>query len=375
MAMYSIELRRYIDHFSQFENPPKSIKEKIEIGTPHLFDFEYPFFDENKRKDFERKWVRKFYMTEVGFETIELFKFHLENWMNEKMPYYNQRFKSELIEFDPLLNTKMDRDKTKSIDGTRNDDIKTTGNKNGSFHIDTKDDETSTNDSTENGKFDTQTANDNESSNEGTGHSASNGSIKGKTDKVIEDIGSKKGNNQNTTDGTNFARVLEEDTPDGRLDITTEDGKGIIRYASKINENTGKDHSQETQNIDESTKTNRSDNTIDDTTTNDETNTSATGKSESHDVGKASGTNESNVNQNGTKNKSGFQDGINKEDQTGSSKLEQSTNEHLNENESYVGKIGVETYSEMLMKYRETFLRIESEIYEECRRDLFMLVY
>jgi len=35
----------------------------------------------------------------------------------------------------------------------------------------------------------------------------------------------------------------------------------------------------------------------------------------------------------------------------------------------------VETYSEMLTKYRETFLRIESEIYDECRKDLFMLVY
>lgn len=355
MAMYSVELRRYIDHFSQRAYPPKSIKEKIEIGTPHLFDFDYPFFDESKKKDFERKWVRKFYMTEIGFETMELFKFHLENWMNERMPYYNQRFKSELIEFDPLMNTVMDRSKDKNIDGTRTDDINTTGNKSGTFHTNTK----------ENGSFETHTANDNESSNEATGNVVSDGTIDNNGTSTNESSGTKKGNNKNTSDGNDFARVLEEDTPDGRLDITTEDGKGIIRYASKINENTGKNHNEENINIDENTTNNSNGNTTDKSVTHDEANSKTNGKSESHDVGKATGTNET----------SGFRDGITNENSLGNSKLDQKTNQLLNENEHYVGKIGVETYSEMLEKYRKTFLSIETEIYEECRAKLFMLVY
>lgn len=355
MAMYSIELRRYIDSFSQYQNPRTSIKEKIEIGRPHLFDFDYPFFDESKRKDFERKWIRRFYMTEVGFETMELFKFHLENWMNEKMPYYNKRFKSELIQFDPLMNTVMDKQKDHSKDGKRNDVIDETQNKDGTFHIDTHDE----------GKFQTNTTNDGTSHNEGTGNVVSDGTVDGKTDKTVEDIGSKKGNNKNTTDGTNFARILEEDTPDGRLDITTEDGKGIIRYASKINENTGKDHSEEIQSIDESTKKNGLDNTIEKTTSHDEANSKTTSDGTTKDVGSATGTNENN----------GFQDGRNNENKVGNSQLDQKTNEVGNQNEHYVGKIGVETYSEMLQKYRETFIRIESEIYDECRKDLFMLVY
>jgi len=375
MALYSDELYNYIDHFSQYDYPPKSIKEKIEVGQPHLFDFEYPFFDETKRKDFERKWIRRFYMTEVGFETIELFKFHLENWMNEKMPYYNQRFKSELIQFDPLMNTIMDRSKDKTVDGTRNDKVDTSGNKNGTFHIDTKDNEETKNNTSENGTFETNTQNDGTSHNETTGNAVSDGTIDNTGTSKTDVTGTKKGNNKNTSDANDFARVLEEDTPDGRLDITTEDGKGIIRYASKINENTGKNHNEEIISIDENTSSNTNADTTDKSVTHDETNSKATSDGTTKDVGKASGTNETTGVQSGSKDKSGFQDGKNTETSTGNSNLEQETNQKASENEHYLGKIGVETYSEMLMKYRETFLRIESEIYEECRKDLFMLVY
>lgn len=355
MSLYSIELRRYIDYFSQYDYPQKSIKEKIEIGTPHLFDFDYPFFDESKRKDFERKWVRRFYMTDIGFETIELFKFHLENWMNEKMPYYNQRFKSELIEFDPLMNTIMDRTKDKNVDGTRKDNVDTIGNKTGSFHTNTKD----------NGEFETHTANDSESKSNGTGKITSDGTVDTNGTSKTDTTGTKKGNNKNTDDGTSFARTLDENTPDGRLDITTEDGKGIIRYASKINEVTGKTHDNQTISIDENTTSNVDGSTTDKTTSHDESNSETSSTGETHDVGKATGTNE-NI---------GTKDGTTNEDQTGNSKLDQTTNQKGNEKEHYLGKIGVETYSEMLMKYRETFIRIESEIYDECRKDLFMLVY
>lgn len=327
MAMYSLELRRYIDNFTIYERPQPPIKKRIEVGQPNLFDFEYPFFDETKRSEFERKWIRRFYMTEIGFETFELFKFHLENWLNEKMPYYNQRFKSELIEFDPMMNTVMDRTKDHSKDGTTN--------------LDTKED----------GQFETHTANDNETHVFGTGSMTSDGTADNNGTQTSEGSGTKKGNNSNTNDGTSFGRNLEEDTPDGRLDITTEDGSGIIRYASNIKEATGKTHDKEDQVIDENTTTNSSGNTTDKSVTHDEATSKTATDSESHDVGKATGTNGS----------IGSRDG--------------KTNEIGNENEHYVGKTGVETYSEMLEKYRKTFIRIESEIYDECRKDLFMLVY
>jgi len=335
MALYSIQLRRYIDHFSQYENPKPSINKMIEIGQPHLFDFQYPFFDESKRKEFERKWIRRFYMTEIGFETFELFKFYLENWMNEKMPYYNQRFKSELIEFDPMLNTVMDREKNHKKDTDRHDDVDKTEdtirNTDGTFHVDTQD----------KGEFASNTVTD--------GTSDSNGK------RDAEGTSNKTGKKDSKGTSDEFARLVESDTPDNRLAITTEDGKGILEYASKINENITKGSTTDLDDITEDVKT------------------TGTETSESHNTSKQTS------DTTGTSKNDGFQDGRNHEDVKGNlignQKLQQNIGEVGNENEHYVGKIGTETYSEMLQKYRDTFIRIESEIYEECRKDLFMLVY
>jgi hypothetical protein len=331
MALYSVELRRYIDSFSQFNPSPLSIREKIEIGRPKLFDFWYPFFDESKRKDFETNIIRRFYMVEVGFETKELFKFHLENWLLVNMGYWNKMFESELLKFEPFLNTIMDR---------KNDH---TDNKNGTFRVDSHDD----------GKFNTDNNSNSDTTSEIIGTMNSDGTSKGTNDKTVEDIGSKKGNNTNTINENGFNRKVHADTPDNRLDITTEEGKGIIPYASDIEENTNNNHSDGKIGIDESTKKNALENSINSSTTHDE----AHSKSNGLDATVAS------ANTKGTSQNDGYQDGKNNEDRKG------------NENEHYVGKIGSETYQEMLAKYRNTFLRIENMIHEEMRRDLFMLVY
>src|SRR5690606_40563614 len=56
---------------------------------------------------FETYFIIHFYMREIGFETEGLFKFYLETWLLVHMPYYNQLFKSELIEYDPLSNSQV----------------------------------------------------------------------------------------------------------------------------------------------------------------------------------------------------------------------------------------------------------------------------
>lgn len=353
IAQYTIELRRYIDSFSQYQYPPLSVKEKINVGHPHLFDFDYPFFDESKRKDFERKWIRRFYMTEIGFETMELFKFHLENWMNENMPYYNQRFESELIEFNPLMNTKVQKNKDYTKDGKRDDNIDTTGNKNGTFHIDTKD----------NGKFNTDTVNDGTTHNETSGTMTSDGTVDQNGTTKNDETGTKKGNNKNVQDGKSFDRNVTADTPDKRLQISNDDVNPQLTYASNIKENIGTTHNNEDITIDENTTKNGTGETTDKTVSHDEAKSNTTSDGTTKDVGNANGTTEN----------SGFTDGRNNEDTIGNSKLDRKENEIGNSKEFIDGKIGVETYSEMLEKYRDTFLRIEKEIYEQCRAELFML--
>ena len=89
MAKYTIELRA--------------------LNNPHffkLFDFEYDFYEESKKEQFEQKFIDYFYMREIEHATAEEFKHELRTKLNLIAPYYKQLYETELksknIEF--LLN-------------------------------------------------------------------------------------------------------------------------------------------------------------------------------------------------------------------------------------------------------------------------------
>ena len=70
-------LKRYIESFTYYQ-PELSRKERIEVGRKQLFDFDYPFYDETKRAEFETKFINHFYLREIGSETMGSFKFNLD---------------------------------------------------------------------------------------------------------------------------------------------------------------------------------------------------------------------------------------------------------------------------------------------------------
>lgn len=83
-------------------------KYTITIGTliKNNFDFglnSYPIFDSNYRETLNTKILNHFYNNEIGFETPELFKFYLNNKMNEIMPYYNTLYNNLKIYDDNLM--------------------------------------------------------------------------------------------------------------------------------------------------------------------------------------------------------------------------------------------------------------------------------
>lgn len=256
MASYTMQLREYLESFSYNQN--KSHRETIEFGRKKLFDFNYPIFDESYRKVFETHFIRRFYMREIGFETEGLFKFQLETWLLIHMPYFNKMFESELIKFDPLINSEKTGKHTKKNDIDQKQNTNTKG--------DTK---TKSNDKT-----------------------------------------------NTTTIDDDFTRIIESETPDSRLQLTANDGEGVIEYASKIIENTDNDKT-----------TNNSQSSSDGST---------------------------------------------------DSEVDTKSDAKINEVEDYIehriGKIGTVTYSKMLQEYRQSFIRIEKTIFDEMEQ-LFMLVY
>lgn len=68
---------------------------------------DYPIFDESYRATLNQKIIDHYYFCEIGFETAGLFRRYLNTTMREIMPYYNQLYKSELIDLDPLTTHKM----------------------------------------------------------------------------------------------------------------------------------------------------------------------------------------------------------------------------------------------------------------------------
>lgn len=60
----------------------------------------YPIFNETYRNILNNKILNHYYMCEIGLETAELFKFYLNNRLNEIMHYYNILYKKqeELLE-------------------------------------------------------------------------------------------------------------------------------------------------------------------------------------------------------------------------------------------------------------------------------------
>lgn len=81
----------------------------IKIAAPKIFNFEYPIFSDEYKVGLQEKILRHFYDREIGFETVGLWKLHLQAKLNEIMPYYNKLYESELIKIDPLLTKNMDR--------------------------------------------------------------------------------------------------------------------------------------------------------------------------------------------------------------------------------------------------------------------------
>lgn len=79
-----------------------------------VFNFDFPIFDEKYRQVLCRKILKHYYTREIAHETVGKWKLALNAKLNEIMPYYNQLYKSELLEFNPFY----DVDLTRSREGS-----------------------------------------------------------------------------------------------------------------------------------------------------------------------------------------------------------------------------------------------------------------
>lgn len=122
MSKYTTELRFICETSAGLTDSEgyTSTKEIIEKSRKKIFDFDYPIFDEKYRSVLETKIIKHYYTREIGAESVGLWKFWLNERMNRIMPYYNQLYKSELLDFNPLYDTDITTDSNRKINHKEN---------------------------------------------------------------------------------------------------------------------------------------------------------------------------------------------------------------------------------------------------------------
>lgn len=116
MSKYTTEVRFICENSaglseSEGANNVDSILDKC---WNNVFNFDFPIFDENYRQILCKKILKHYYTREIAHETVGRWKLALNAKLNEIMPYYNQLYKSELLEFNPFY----DVDLTRSREGS-----------------------------------------------------------------------------------------------------------------------------------------------------------------------------------------------------------------------------------------------------------------
>lgn len=103
-----------------------SIDEILDNSLDSVFNFDFPIFDENYRPVLEKKILRHYYTREIGEETVGLWKLRLQDKLCLIMPYYNQLYESELLEFNPFYDVDYRRTHKGNETGSSNRNEKAT---------------------------------------------------------------------------------------------------------------------------------------------------------------------------------------------------------------------------------------------------------
>ena len=301
-----------------------------------VFDFEYDFYEEQFRCEFEQKFIDHYYFDEIGFETVARFKHNLKAHLNKKMPYYRQLYRTEL--------------EAENINFLLNKDLRETFLR----EVDTEDKLTGSN--TLNGT-DTNVLKGSVTAS-GSDTDQFNGSVSasGKDiDKVDGSITS-SGADTNTVDGTVTNKGITNDhkesvIADGVASASLK-AESLTSVSQDTVDTTNKDNTTTTVDYGKKDTTdNTSTTTYGRTDTTDNTSTTTYGRKDTTDS---------------TSTDTTSRTGTNNEDREG--KLLEKT-ELISK-----GNIGVTSSAELLEKWRSVLINLDEIIIDECR-DLFMGIY
>lgn len=394
------------------------VEKLIRVAYPKIFENYIPVFDESYKSVLFPKILRHYYTREIGLETVGLWKLKLNTKMAEIMPYYNQLYQSELLKFDPLKNTqysvksKRTFDGKNVLDGTQKTDTNSNTDFSGYRKTDNTDTETDKIDRNLNTVTDYE-QDEKEKFGKNTAHVYDSQNAHEFGEENTQNYGKTETQTHNTTDENtiNTSTSYEgaettknivpkefesltkySDTPQGSVE-NIKAGKYLTNVTATVTPESESDSVKTFENrVDKNTGSTALTKTGNDTTTFGGTDVlvksgTNTDTKTGEDTDRESGENDKNLTSNNIENVYETTNNTRKNILDGNENIKNVTiltsdilgktdNTTKIDNiddyiESVFGKQGTETYSEMLMKFRNTFINIDMLVIENLE-SLFM---
>lgn len=119
MSKYTITVKDLVRDYSvSVDNGVTDIDTKLDKAREYIFDFTYPVIDEATKKRIEIAILKHYYMREIAFESVGIWKIKLNDRLNLIMPRYNALYNKQDLDLSPYVN------------GYVNESGNTTGNSN-----------------------------------------------------------------------------------------------------------------------------------------------------------------------------------------------------------------------------------------------------
>lgn len=351
MSKYTTEVRYLceVEYGASESLGFNSINDVITTAAPKVFNFDFPMFDEAYRLPLEIKILRHYYTREICEESVGLWKLRLQDRLNMIMPYYNQLYSSELIQFNPMYDVDLTKESTKDNEGEKTNNE----TENAQAH------ETNLDTTHQNNVSESNT------SNTGTNSTATaNTTVSSNTSSETNNDATNTSSTSNESSSNNSSRHNSDekldkysDTPQGSV-VNLEDDS-YLTNARIIS-----DSASETSNGSSTA------------------NISSTGNSSN--TGARNGETNGNETFSGSSDNSYSSDNINSSSSTDDKTVNRTKDNAVNKNkmhigtmtnteeyfEHLIGKTGKNSNSKLLTEFRETFLNIDKMIIEELS-DLF----
>lgn len=106
MSKYTMTIKDIVDNYSLLSES-KKIDDKLDYARQYIFDFDYPVIDDTTKKRIEIAILKHYYLREIAFETIGIFKIKLNDRLNLIMSRYNALYEKQDLSLSPYINSYM----------------------------------------------------------------------------------------------------------------------------------------------------------------------------------------------------------------------------------------------------------------------------